>query len=692
MIKRVVKKVANKCNSTVKHKFPYVHENLKRTSNALKAKRGEYQDLLLSRYERLKPSDEKLVSFEDIMKKRIKVYSGVSKATSIKHLLEEVVIEPEDRTFLYNIDVFKCPIDGELLMVNSTMDYESVINRPLSDFRMEGTDKFVRENNIVVDALINYLHRLVKYVEDSTLKNRDNIAIWLSNMENGKVESFPEALQRILFMNMVLWQTNHRLVGLGRLDLILEATYQNDSLMTKETATEYLMDFFTCLHDYYWFKSNEMLGDTGQITILGGNQKDGGYFCNDLTYAFIDAVRLLQIPDPKALLRVGENTPKDLFGCALDCISTGIGSPLFSNDEKVIPAMIEFGYETEDAYNYVTSACWEPMVPAIAHEQNNISLFNFLLPIELADEKEGLERFDTFEEMFDAYCAHLRGHVSFMIHLMEDFAWEDDPLVSAFTSSCREKHIDIGKGGGKYNNYGILSVAMVNAVNSLLILKKYVFEKKMFTLAELNLLRKNDFRGHEDVRKFLLQQRFYGTDDPEAVELTNKILDVANDEVGKYRNPYGGRYKFGLSSPGYILAAEDFPASFDGRKYGDPFAVHISGDDGLSVTELMKFASKLDYTKSRFNGNVVDFFVSPNLLENQKEKFADFIKTSLEMGVFQTQMNVVSSKTLSAARKNPEAYPNLIVRVWGFSAYYVDLPDEYKDYLIERAIKCENAA
>ena len=138
------------------------------------------------------------------------------------------------------------------------------------------------------------------------------------------------------------------------------------------------------------------------------------------------------------------------------------------------------------------------------------------------------------------------------------------------------------------------------------------------------------------------------------------------------------------------MEAQNFPASFDGRKYGEPFEVHISSDSSNAYTELVNFASKLDYNNNRFNGNVVDFFVSPNFIEDNFTKFVEFIMMSIKVGFFEMQMNVVSSRVLIEARKKPEKFPNLIVRVWGFSAYFKDLPDDYKDYLIERAIKSEN--
>ena len=142
-----------------------------------------------------------------------------------------------------------------------------------------------------------------------------------------------------------------------------------------------------------------------------------------------------------------------------------------------------------------------------------------------------------------------------------------------------------------------------------------------------------------------------------------------------------------MSAPSYISAGSEISASFDGRKDGEPFSTHISSDSNEDYTELMQFASKLDYSGCKFNGNVVDLMASPNFIVDNFEKFTDFLKISADLGYFQMQMNVVDSKTLIEAKENPNLHPNLIVRVWGFSAYFNDLPIDYKDLLIERALK-----
>lgn len=169
----------------------------------------------------------------------------------------------------------------------------------------------------------------------------------------------------------------------------------------------------------------------------------------------------------------------------------------------------------------------------------------------------------------------------------------------------------------------------------------------------------------------------------------NRITAFVSKEVAGYRSYQGGRMKAGLSGSAYLDAAKGFGASFDGRKAGEPFTTHISNEDNDGFTEIMNFASRLAYGAGRFNGNVVDFMVNPDFIHNNWDKFVDFLMLCIKKGFFELQMNVVSSKTLLEARRYPEDFPNLIVRVWGFSAYFKDLPEDYKDVLIARALRNE---
>lgn len=395
------------------------------------------------------------------------------------------------------------------------------------------------------------------------------------------------------------------------------------------------------------------------------------------------------MPDPKLILRYCDDMPRDLMESAVNCMSTGVGSPLISNDELIVKNLVDFGYDKKDACNYVVSACWEPAPVSKGFEMNNTGSLVFLQPLESLLEKEDLNNFNDFDSVLNKYKEYLIDYCNNMIDNINKVNWEVDPLLSLFIEDCDLNKMDLSEGGAKYNNFGLTTVSLSNTVNSLLNIKKLVFDENKFSLDEFNQYRLNNFENNEVLQLIKSQDLKFGVDDEIVVDLSNYITSCVNEVFKSRKNIYGGNFKFGLSAPSYISSSPEIKASFDGRKNGDAFNVHISHDDNKDYTELMRFASKLKYDKSGFNGNVVDFMVSPDFIQKNFDKFTDFLILSMKLGIFQLQLNVVNSDTLIKAKENPDDYPNLIVRVWGFSAYFKDLPESYQEVLIKRAIENE---
>jgi formate C-acetyltransferase len=231
---------------------------------------------------------------------------------------------------------------------------------------------------------------------------------------------------------------------------------------------------------------------------------------------------------------------------------------------------------------------------------------------------------------------------------------------------------------------------MGNLINALFVVKELVFDDKKYSLYDIKQSVILEFEGYEDLFDYIKKKpSVYGTDDEYIISVVNRITECVSEEIGSYRNYLGGKMKVGLSGSAYMDAARNFGASIDGRRKAEPFNVHISNETNNGFTEIINFASELNYDKARFNGNVIDIMTSPDFVNNNFDKFVDLIMLGIEAGLFEMQMNVVSSSTLIEAKENPEKWPNLIVRVWGFSSYFNDLPVEYKELLIERALKNE---
>ena len=617
-----------------------------------------------------------------------------SKAEQIAKLLQKVDIRPVDNSrFFYSIDCFKTQESRKGIYGNCTADMDMLVHGAFWE-EQDPTDRFGRERNLLLRAMRSYLERCRRTPGVGERYEKQLAAA--GSLFERPAESFFEALQRILFYNQFLWQTGHTLNGLGHLDWILDELYRRDmdaGALTRQDAKELLKDFFRVLHEYYWFKSNMLMGDTGQIVILGGRNADGGYHCSDLTYLFIEVSAELRLPDPKVLLRCTEDMPEDLLEAAVDCIATGIGAPLLSNDDTVIPAMLSCGFDEADVYDYGVSACWEPLIPGLSFEPNNIESLNFAEPFTKMADSPAFDAARSMEEVVSLYEASLQEYIGKLLTPLTTKMFEEDPLLSLLSPSCMKNRKDVTRGGAKYNNMGLTSVGLGTVVNSILNLDKLAFKEGRFTLRELNDVRKENFAGDDGlVEELKGLSPAFGSDDEAVVALTKRLIAFTSAEFKKYKTPYGGVFKFGLSSPSYISGADKVPATFDGRRNGDPFSVHISSASAIPTTELLSFAMKMDYSDNRLNGNVIDFITSPGMLKQNRDKYAALLRAGLAGGIFQLQMNVVDSKTLIAAKADPTLFPNLVVRVWGFSAYFNDLPEEYKDVLIARAIESEKAA
>ncbi|MCI8672214.1 MAG: hypothetical protein HFI89_01790 [Lachnospiraceae bacterium] len=612
---------------------------------------------------------------------------------SFRYLCENMEIELDDHRFVYFLD-FHYRFYTQIS--NLTPAYKLILQEGLAcrKYPKDGcSNDFCREYNAVLDGLILLSDRIIHCLEIEKPKYFQQKLQWFRRMKESGAESFEEAIQRILFLNQMLWQTGSRLVGLGRLDMLLYPYYIRDiknGNLTKEQAEQILKDFIGRLHEHYWFKSNVLLGDTGQVMILGGSDQEGNYIRNDLTDMILKAVRELQLSDPKIVLRANKKIPGDLLESALLCMATGIGSPLLANDDVIIPRLLDFGVEKGDAYEYTTSACWEPLIGGKSSSMNNEERLVYVKPLYDLFMEERLNRFQTFEQLKQCYLRYLKREIMRVKRRLYERSYQKNTLYSVFIEGCRESKKDIVSGGAKYHNIGMTTVALGNVVNALLNIKKYVFEEHRYHLVDAKKICFYDYQGYPETEYILkVNEDQYGCDTDKVIELSNEILRFVTENTKEFRTRDNGKLKFGVSNPSYINEADNVPASFDGRRAGAPFIVHISNENVSSYTELIHFASSLDYKENRFNGNVVDLMVNPVFMEQNLRKFQEMILRGIEMGFFQLQMNVISSSVLIEAKQNPENFQNLIVRVWGFSAYFVELPENYQDVLIQRALQNE---
>jgi len=625
--------------------------------------------------------------------------------TCFHALCEKMMITCEKNQFIYFFDFcFRFWTS----IANICPDYSKILNQGiyhLSYQQSECSNEFCQKYNSVVSDIVLLIDRIQKCLKERisdigidrtagrNLEHAKKQLQWFENLKDKGAETFEEALQRILFLNQLIWQTGGRLVGLGRLDMLLYPYYERDvsqGKLTEEDGKYLVKEFLQILHKNYWFKSNELLGDTGQVIILGGSDAEGNYTDNDLTYLFLEAVKECQLSDPKIVLRTNGRMPRKLLEEAVRCMETGIGSPLLSNDDVIIPKLIAFGIEREDAYAYTTSACWEPLIGGKSSSMNNQNSLVYVEALNTLLKEESLKRLDSFETFKERFWVYLRREVIRCERNIYTQVFHRNTLYSVFIEGCRESKKDIVDGGAIYHHVGMTTVGLGNVVNALLNIRKYVYEERKYSLVDVKKMciwGYEDYPGAEDLLKSI--DKKYGQDEEDVIALANEIERFVSSLTEDFRTPIGGKLKFGVSSPSYLMAGEKVEATFDGRKKGDPLIVHISNENASSYTELINFAASLDYNANRFNGNVVDFMVNPSFMEKNFDKFVTLLMQGTQAGYFQLQTNVISSDILMEAKQSPDKFPNLIVRVWGFSAYFVELPESYQNLLINRALQGE---
>lgn len=562
-----------------------------------------------------------------------------------------------------------------------TVDYRIVIESNLNEIKSRltnlNTSEFTNTCHSVIDSIEGLARRAGK------LKTSN--ASLFPELLYRKPKDFVEALQKILFYNALFWQMNHMHVGLGRLDMILYPYYKkdiNNGRISIAEVKQLLKEFCNVLHADYKAKSAGLVGDTGQCILLGGIDDKGNNVENDVTRCFLEIFVESPMPDPKLILRINDNTSAEIWNLAVKSILAGSGSPLLMNETQIMKNMTAFGYDADDVWQLGTSACWEPLIIGKSFDQNNpfqsASTLAALNSVVLSDKD-----YQNFDELFKDFEHEFTVEIKSVVK--ENVQFDCSPLYSLFFDDCISRGHDYTKGGALYAHHGVQVVGLPNTVNALLNIESLVFEQKILSLQTLRQVLVANFVGYEDIRQLLLSTAYkYGSCEDKVVKMTNKLMDIASETVHSIRCN-GETLKVGFSSPNFLWLGKKIGASADGRKSGEPMAVHISPiSSDIDIAEIMDFSTRLNYSGNRLNGNVVDFIVPPTYAHNP-EKLVTILKSAIKNGTFEIQLNVLDKETLIDAKLHPERHADLIVRVWGFSAYFNDLPEEFKDNLISRA-------
>ena len=584
----------------------------------------------------------------------------------------------------------------------------------------------LRAMEIAADALILYAKRHSKLAKELAKKERntkrrkelERIAQICTHIPAHPPRDFWEALQYYWFVHVgVISELNPwDAFSPGRLDQHLHPFYEEglkDGTLTKEKARELLQAL--------WIKFNNhpappKVGVTAEesntytdfaLINTGGIKADGSEATNELSYLILDVVEEMRLTQPSSMVQISKKTPDRFLKRALEIVRTGFGQPSIFNTDVIIQELLRQGKSIEDARNGGASGCVE--TGAFGKECYILTgYFNIVKVLEITlnngvDPRTGRKigpetgdpsKFTSFDQLLDAFRKQLEHFVSIKIkgnNTIERLYAEllPVPFLSLFIDDCIERGKDYNDGGARYNTNYVQGVGLGTATDSLAAIKFNVFDKAYTTMNELLKAVKTDFHEYESLRqRFVNRTPKYGNDYDYADEIMRTIFEAYYEAIEGRPNMKGGCYRINLlPTTVHIYFGKVVGATPDGRKAGEPLSEGVSpvqGADRKGPTAVIKSAAKIDH--ARTGGTLLNQKFTPQILADQEglAKLAHLIRTYFKLDGHHIQFNVVDSDTLRDAQKHPEKYRDLIVRVAGYSDYFVDLNIELQNEIIKR--------
>lgn len=549
-------------------------------------------------------------------------------------------------------------------------------------------------------------------------KELEKIGEMMDNFTEGTAESFYEAIQLIHFtQNIINIIYQRSVVALGRLDQILWPYYKNDlekGKITRDFALELIEELnlkltwnVTLLPTDYTTVANA-LGQNTQTITISGIDKDGNDVTNEVSYLFLEAYKNIKAFTTDLSIRVHKKSPERFLKNALKVFQSTSGIA-FYNDDIIIPAMIKTGYTIEDARDYAIIGCVEPSSQGNTFASTGRIFINLPGVLELTlnngycnltQQINGLEtgdpiNFTTYDEFYNAFIHQLRYNIEKAVKIAqigdeETMKFFPQPFVSAIIDGCIEKGKDYTAGGAKYNFSSITAYGFATLVDSLYNIKMVVYEEKLIRLPDLIQILNSNFDNHEELRQRLINKYDkWGNDIEEIDNLANDLWNLFCSEVVKHKCMRDGHYNSGAYSMGvHVIEGLFTRASADGRKATQPLSNSLSPVNRVEkngLTATLNSIAKLNYELAT-NGVAVNIRLHPQNLEGDEnlEKLYYLLKGYFKSGGMQLQPTVVSTETLRDAQKHPEKYLDLIVKVGGYNATFVDLGTPIQNDIINR--------
>jgi len=579
---------------------------------------------------------------------------------------------------------------------------------------------------IAADALIVFARRYGEKLKELAGQETDRqrrtelteMARICSRVPENAPETMWEALQYYWFVHLgVITELNTwDSFNPGRLDQHLWPFYQCDlesGRLTEESARELIQAF--------WIKFNNQpappkVGVTAHesatytdfcLINLGGVTADGEDAANDMTYLLLDVIEEMRILQPSSMVQISKKNPDRMIKRALEIIKTGFGQPSLFNTDAIVQEMVRMGKSVQDARNGGASGCVE--TGAFGKESYILTgYFNLVKVLEITlhngldprtGHRIGVESgdpatFATFDDLYAAFERQLRHFIDIKIrgNRIIERLWArylPAPFLSLLIDDCIANGRDYNDGGARYNTSYLQGVGMGTITDSLTALKYHVYDRRTISLpAFLNALREN-FDGAGEFRHELVNATpKYGNDDDYADSSLRRVFESFFSMIDGRPNTKGGHFRINLlPTTCHVYFGSVVGATPDGRLRGEPLSEGISpvqGADRKGPTAVLKSAARIDHVRT--GGTLLNQKFSPQILETEEdiEKLMHLIRAYFRMDGHHIQFNVVTADTLRAAQREPEKHRDLIVRVAGYSDYFVDLGPSLQNEIIKR--------
>lgn len=597
----------------------------------------------------------------------------------------------------------------------------------------ESARNFYRSVRLSMEGVIAYAQHLSEEAGRQAAQESDpGRKAELENLRDicAKVPAGPsETLEEAVNAMWIAWVACHMEntnagLSIGRVDKWLQPYFLADMAKCADEesrrkmikrAVELLGCFFLRCTDHLPQVAdlgNKLFGGSSsdQAITLGGVLEDGSTAVCDMTYIILKVAEMLRLRDPNLNARWHPEANSLEYLRRLCEVNMLTGStPSIHNDKAIIDSMLNQGFAIEDARDWSATGCVEPTSSGRHFGHTNCMMFSLVAPLEMAfyngyhplcDEQIGprtgeAREFDTFDKFYNAYLEQLRYMAEKSVECNNLFGEthryvRPTPYLSGIIQGCLSKGKDVTVGGARYNSSGVALIGLADVVDSLMAVKKLVYEDKRVDLATLIEALKKDFEGYETLHARIMNKvHKFGSGDPEPLDMAQKLINWLYDLYQSFPHYRGGHYTTGYWSMSNHVAFGTLSGALpSGRRRFKPFTPGITPAPGTKDTLLQNIqtVAALDPLKMpnniAFNVKVVpDPHDTP---EQALDTMLAYAKTYLESGGMQMQFNVVSTETLKDALEHPESYRNLMVRISGYNAYFVELNRELQLEIIER--------